>query len=107
MPDQPLRILIVALQPSFRPRETLYHVERAPTMIATALEVAPSQIPPLPRSRLPGLVDLRPDVSVVRTFAFLYPRRVQFFSTDPAFDISKADDLPGCEPSFGLEEGLR
>lgn len=37
----------------------------------------------------------------------LYPRRVEFFVKDRAFDITKARRLLGYEPRVGLEEGLR
>jgi nucleoside-diphosphate-sugar epimerase len=37
----------------------------------------------------------------------LYPRRVEFFSKDRAFDISKARRLLGYEPRVDLREGLR
>jgi nucleoside-diphosphate-sugar epimerase len=37
----------------------------------------------------------------------LYPRRVEFFSKDRAFDISKARDVLGFEPAIELVEGLR
>jgi nucleoside-diphosphate-sugar epimerase len=37
----------------------------------------------------------------------LYPRRVEFFSKDRAFDITKARRLLGYEPAVELEEGLR
>jgi nucleoside-diphosphate-sugar epimerase len=36
----------------------------------------------------------------------LYPRRVEFFSKDRAFDIAKARRLLGYSPKVGLEEGL-
>ena len=36
----------------------------------------------------------------------LYPRRVEFFAHDRAFDISKARRLLGYEPRVDLEEGL-
>ncbi|MBA2243437.1 MAG: NAD-dependent epimerase/dehydratase family protein [Gemmatimonadetes bacterium] len=36
----------------------------------------------------------------------LYPRRVEFFSKDRAFDISKARRLLGYEPRVDLEDGL-
>jgi nucleoside-diphosphate-sugar epimerase len=36
----------------------------------------------------------------------LYPRRVEFFTHDRAFDISKARRLLGYEPRVDLEEGL-
>jgi nucleoside-diphosphate-sugar epimerase len=36
----------------------------------------------------------------------LYPRRVEFFAKDRAFDISKAKRLLGYGPKVGLEEGL-
>lgn len=37
----------------------------------------------------------------------LYPRRVEFFEKDRAFDISKARRLLGYDPQVDLEEGLR
>jgi nucleoside-diphosphate-sugar epimerase len=37
----------------------------------------------------------------------LYPRRVEFFSKDRAFDISKSRRVLGFEPKVDLEEGLR
>jgi nucleoside-diphosphate-sugar epimerase len=37
----------------------------------------------------------------------LYPRRVEFFYKDRAFDISKAKRLLGYQPKTGLEEGLK
>ncbi len=37
----------------------------------------------------------------------LYPRRVEFFSKDRAFDISKARRMLGYEPKVDLKEGLR
>ncbi|MBA2565028.1 MAG: NAD-dependent epimerase/dehydratase family protein [Gemmatimonadetes bacterium] len=37
----------------------------------------------------------------------LYPRRVEFFRNDRAFDISKARRLLGYQPRVDLEEGLR
>jgi nucleoside-diphosphate-sugar epimerase len=37
----------------------------------------------------------------------LYPRRVEFFSKDRAFDIGKARRLLGYQPAVDLEEGLR
>lgn len=37
----------------------------------------------------------------------LYPRRVEFFEKDRAFDISKARRLLGYDPRVDLEEGLR
>jgi nucleoside-diphosphate-sugar epimerase len=37
----------------------------------------------------------------------LYPRRVEFFSKDRAFDISKARTVLGYEPRVDLREGLR
>ena len=36
----------------------------------------------------------------------LYPRRVEFFEKDRAFDISKARELLGYEPGVDLREGL-
>lgn len=36
----------------------------------------------------------------------LYPRRVEFFAKDRAFDISRARELLGYEPSVTLAEGL-
>lgn len=36
----------------------------------------------------------------------LFPRRVEFFAKDRAFDISKARRLLGYSPKVGLEEGL-
>lgn len=36
----------------------------------------------------------------------LYPRRVEFFSKDRAFDISKARRMLGYEPEVDLDEGL-
>lgn len=36
----------------------------------------------------------------------LYPRRVEFFAKNRAFDISKAKRLLGYRPAVGLEEGL-
>jgi nucleoside-diphosphate-sugar epimerase len=36
----------------------------------------------------------------------LYPRRVEFFSKDRAFDIGKARRLLGYSPKVGLEDGL-
>jgi len=38
---------------------------------------------------------------------FLYPRRVEFFYKDRAFDISKAERLLGFEPEVSLKEGLK
>ena len=38
---------------------------------------------------------------------FLYPRRVEFFYKDRAFDISKAKRLLGFEPKVSLKEGLK
>lgn len=38
---------------------------------------------------------------------FLYPRRVEFFYKDRAFDISKAKRLLGYQPKVSLEEGLK
>jgi nucleoside-diphosphate-sugar epimerase len=38
---------------------------------------------------------------------FLYPRRVEFFSKDRAFDFSKARRILGYAPAVDLEEGLR
>jgi len=38
---------------------------------------------------------------------FLYPRRVEFFYKDRAFDISKAKRLLGYKPKVSLEEGLK
>jgi nucleoside-diphosphate-sugar epimerase len=37
----------------------------------------------------------------------LYPRRVEFFAKDRAFDISKARRLLGYDPRVDLDEGLR
>ena len=37
----------------------------------------------------------------------LYPRRVEFFKKDRAFDISKARRLLGYEPQVDLQQGLR
>ncbi|MFW6193095.1 MAG: NAD-dependent epimerase/dehydratase family protein [Gemmatimonadota bacterium] len=37
----------------------------------------------------------------------LYPRRVEFFALDRAFDITKARETLGYEPRMDLEEGLR
>lgn len=37
----------------------------------------------------------------------LYPRRVEFFAKDRAFDISKARELLGYDPQVDLAEGLR
>lgn len=37
----------------------------------------------------------------------LYPRRVEFFEKDRAFDISKARRLLGYDPQIDLDEGLR
>lgn len=37
----------------------------------------------------------------------LFPRRVEFFALDRAFDISKARELLGYEPRVDLESGLR
>ena len=37
----------------------------------------------------------------------LYPRRVEFFEKDRAFDIGKARRVLGYEPRVGLEEGIR
>ena len=37
----------------------------------------------------------------------LYPRRVEFFYKDRAFDISKAQKLLGYQPKVSLDEGLR
>ena len=36
----------------------------------------------------------------------LYPRRVEFFEKDRAFDISKARELLGYDPRVDLEDGL-
>lgn len=47
---------------------------------------------------------------VCRTFGiepFLYPRRVEFFYKDRAFDISKAKRLLGYQPKVSLDEGLK
>jgi len=38
---------------------------------------------------------------------FLYPRRVEFFSKDRAFDTGKARRMLGYQPAVDLEEGLR
>jgi len=76
-------------------------------LIADAIGVAP------PRLRIPyGPVHLA-SVICDRTFRAvglsppLYPRRVEFFSKDRAFDISKVSRMLGYEPQVGLEEGLR
>lgn len=37
----------------------------------------------------------------------LYPRRVEFFTKDRAFDISKASRILGYQPEVSLVEGLR
>lgn len=47
--------------------------------------------------RLCGLVGVEPP---------LFPRRVEFFALDRAFDITKAREVLGYEPRVDLEEGL-
>jgi len=42
----------------------------------------------------------------VRVSPPLYPRRVEFFEKDRAFDISKARELLGYDPGVDLEDGL-
>ena len=37
----------------------------------------------------------------------LYPRRVEFFAKDRAFDTAKSRRLLGFEPRIDLDEGLR
>ena len=76
-------------------------------LIAGALGVEP------PRLRIPYAPVYVASVLCDRTFRAvglsppLYPRRVEFFSKDRAFDISKARTVLGYEPQVGLEEGLR
>ncbi len=76
-------------------------------LIADALEVPP------PRVRIPYAPVHLASVVCDRVFRSvglsppLYPRRVEFFSKDRAFDISKARKLLGYEPRVDLEEGLR
>jgi nucleoside-diphosphate-sugar epimerase len=76
-------------------------------LIAEALEVPP------PRVRIPYAPVHLASVVCDRVFRSvglsppLYPRRVEFFSKDRAFDISKARNLLGYEPRVDLEEGLR
>ena len=76
-------------------------------LIAEALEVPP------PRLRIPYAPVHLASVICDRVFRSvglsppLYPRRVEFFSKDRAFDISKARRLLGYEPRVGLQEGLR
>ncbi len=67
---------------------------------------------PQPRLRLPYAPVYA--TSVVCDLAFrivgadppLYPRRVEFFAKDRAFDIGKAGRILGYSPEVGLEEGL-
>lgn len=67
---------------------------------------------PHPRLRLPYLPVFAASVVCDRLFRAvgadppLYPRRVEFFAKDRAFDISKAKGILGYRPKVGLEEGL-
>lgn len=76
-------------------------------LIAEALAVAP------PRLRIPYTPVYLASVVCDRTFRAvglsppLYPRRVEFFSKDRAFDITRARTVLGYEPQVDLEEGLR
>ncbi len=76
-------------------------------LIANALGVAP------PRLRIPyAPVHFASRICNVAYRAVglsppLYPRRVEFFSKDRAFDISKSRSVLGYEPQVELEEGLR
>jgi nucleoside-diphosphate-sugar epimerase len=44
---------------------------------------------------------------VLNVSPFLYPRRVEFFSKDRAFDTTKARRMLGYQPAVDLETGLR
>jgi nucleoside-diphosphate-sugar epimerase len=67
---------------------------------------------PRPRRKLPYLPVYAASVVCDRLFRAvgadppLYPRRVEFFAKDRAFDISKAKQTLGYRPKVGLEEGL-
>lgn len=68
---------------------------------------------PHPRRRVPVGPVLAASVVCERVFRAigatppLYPRRVEFFSKDRAFDIGKARRLLGYQPKVALEDGLR
>ena len=77
------------------------------TLIADVLEK------PRPKLKIPFAPIFAASVAcerVCRTVGVnppMYPRRVEFFSKDRAFDISKARRLLGYEPRVELEEGIR
>lgn len=68
---------------------------------------------PRPRLRVPYRPVYWASVVCERVCRFLgvepplFPRRVEFFGLDRAFDISKAREMLGYEPRVDLEEGLR
>lgn len=80
------------------------------TLVDTIAKVL--DVPPL-RYRVPYAPVFAASVLCDRVFRAigkdppLYPRRVEFFAKDRAFDISKAKRLLGYRPKVGLEEGLR
>lgn len=86
--------------------------ERYTTLRALVELIAESLGVPHPRLRLPYPPVYAASVACDRLWRAigadppLYPRRVQFFVKDRAFDISKAKRVLGYRPKVGLEEGL-
>jgi len=81
-------------------------LEELMARIARAIGVAP------PRFRIPFWPVYGASVACDRVFRLmgvsppLYPRRVEFFVKDRAFDISRARRILGYAPRVGLDEGL-
>jgi nucleoside-diphosphate-sugar epimerase len=86
--------------------ESPIRLEELVRMIAELLGV------PTPRLRIP-LAPVRALALVIEAFCKplgipppLYPRRVDFFSSDYAFEISKARQMLGYQPQYGLAQGI-
>ncbi|HJU64655.1 MAG TPA: hypothetical protein VJ596_03215, partial [Gemmatimonadaceae bacterium] len=86
--------------------------ERYTTLRELVQIIADTLAKPYPRLRVPFAPVYVASVACERICGWigvnppLYPRRVEFFSKDRAFDISKARRLLGYSPKVGLEQGL-